>query len=148
MCNGCSCHLGWKFIATNKNLMPRVFYGLSGKSISVQTVSTDLKPPKTEAMIEGDGLNLIPIETANVESATLSDNDEGNVDAQPPHFVDNVDYNSDNEFVDINDIEIGEASEGFASGTDDMVVQGDGPDRDDGSSDSSNINTNNDNVLN
>lgn len=147
MCNGCSCHLGWKFIATNKNLMPRVFYGLSGKSIGVQTISTDLKPPKTETMTVPDGLNLIPIETATVEFATHSDNVDGNVDAQPLHLVDNVDFNSDNEFVDINDIEIEEASEGFESGTDDVVVQGDGSGRDNGSSDSNNINTNNDNGL-
>jgi cereblon len=35
---GCNCHLGWKFIAMKKNLMPRSFYGLSGKSITVENM--------------------------------------------------------------------------------------------------------------
>lgn len=30
-------HVGWKFIAINHNLKPRSFYGLSGKSIEVET---------------------------------------------------------------------------------------------------------------
>lgn len=30
-------HVGWKFIAINHHLKPRSFYGLSGKSIEVES---------------------------------------------------------------------------------------------------------------
>lgn len=36
--SGCHVHLGWKFMATKKNLNPRKFYGLSGKSLTVKSL--------------------------------------------------------------------------------------------------------------
>ncbi|XP_055534051.1 protein cereblon-like [Wyeomyia smithii] len=35
ICNVCSIHIGWKFVATKRSLKPRKFYGLCSKSIQV-----------------------------------------------------------------------------------------------------------------
>ncbi|CAO1432184.1 unnamed protein product [Diamesa tonsa] len=35
LCSKCSTHVGWKFIAVSKNLKPRTFFGLSGKSLTI-----------------------------------------------------------------------------------------------------------------
>lgn len=35
-CSHCGNHLGWKYFAEKPNLMPKYFYGLSGKSIKVE----------------------------------------------------------------------------------------------------------------
>uniref|UniRef100_A0A336K518 CSON000081 protein n=1 Tax=Culicoides sonorensis TaxID=179676 RepID=A0A336K518_CULSO len=43
LCNGCHVHLGWKFLATKKNLKPRKFYGLSGKSLTVESLTNHVK---------------------------------------------------------------------------------------------------------
>lgn len=40
VCNKCSSHIGWKFIAVTKNLKPKTFFGLSCKSL---VVSPDVK---------------------------------------------------------------------------------------------------------
>lgn len=37
-CTHCHNHLGWKFAAVKSNLKPRIFYGLAGKSIQVETL--------------------------------------------------------------------------------------------------------------
>ncbi|XP_058119897.1 protein cereblon isoform X2 [Anopheles coustani] len=36
VCVNCRQHLGWKFVATKKNFLPKSFYGLSGTSITVK----------------------------------------------------------------------------------------------------------------
>lgn len=36
LCNNCQVHIGWKFIALKKNLAPRSFFGLSGKSLVIE----------------------------------------------------------------------------------------------------------------
>lgn len=41
LCSKCSTHVGWKFIAVSKNLKPRMFFGLSGKSL---TIDANTKP--------------------------------------------------------------------------------------------------------
>lgn len=35
VCNKCSSHIGWKFLAVNRNLRPRTFFGLSCKYMMV-----------------------------------------------------------------------------------------------------------------
>lgn len=35
VCNSCSTHIGWKFLALTKNLKPKAFFGLSCKSLIV-----------------------------------------------------------------------------------------------------------------
>lgn len=35
VCDKCSLHIGWKFLALNKNLKPKSFFGLSCKSLVV-----------------------------------------------------------------------------------------------------------------
>uniref|UniRef100_A0A1Q3FA94 Protein cereblon n=1 Tax=Culex tarsalis TaxID=7177 RepID=A0A1Q3FA94_CULTA len=39
LCSNCRNHLGWKFVATKKNYLPKSFYGLSGNSIQVKSVN-------------------------------------------------------------------------------------------------------------
>lgn len=39
LCANCRNHLGWKFVATKKNYLPKSFYGLSGNSIQVKSVN-------------------------------------------------------------------------------------------------------------
>ncbi|XP_063702361.1 protein cereblon [Culicoides brevitarsis] len=59
LCNGCHVHLGWKFMSTKKNLKPRKFYGLSGKSLTVESLKCsivdedeDVSQPETEDAAE------------------------------------------------------------------------------------------------
>lgn len=39
LCSKCSTHVGWKFIAVSKNLKPRMFFGLSGKSLTIDATT-------------------------------------------------------------------------------------------------------------
>lgn len=39
LCANCRQHLGWKFVATKNNYLPKSFYGLSGNNIQVKAVS-------------------------------------------------------------------------------------------------------------
>ncbi|EAT43509.1 AAEL005067-PA [Aedes aegypti] len=39
LCSNCRQHLGWKFVATKNNYLPKSFYGLSGNSIKVKSVT-------------------------------------------------------------------------------------------------------------
>lgn len=38
VCNKCTTHIGWKFVAVTKNLKPKSFFGLSCKSLIVASV--------------------------------------------------------------------------------------------------------------
>ncbi|XP_055587848.1 protein cereblon-like [Uranotaenia lowii] len=38
LCTNCRQHLGWKFVATKKNYLPKSFYGLTGSNIKVKSV--------------------------------------------------------------------------------------------------------------
>lgn len=52
LCSKCSTHVGWKFIAVSKNLKPRTFFGLSGKSLTIdptaKTSTEDASDPVDE----------------------------------------------------------------------------------------------------
>lgn len=45
-------HIGWKFIAVNKNLKPKNFFGLSGKSITVET--NEMKDTDDQTSLNSD----------------------------------------------------------------------------------------------
>ncbi|XP_058064285.1 protein cereblon [Anopheles bellator] len=47
VCANCRQHLGWKFVATKKNFLPKSFYGLSGTNITVKSHG-DLKNSRPE----------------------------------------------------------------------------------------------------
>uniref|UniRef100_A0A182MDL1 Protein cereblon n=1 Tax=Anopheles culicifacies TaxID=139723 RepID=A0A182MDL1_9DIPT len=47
VCANCRQHLGWKFVAEKKNVLPKSFYGLSGTNITVKSHG-DLKKPEDE----------------------------------------------------------------------------------------------------
>lgn len=51
---GCHVHLGWKFISTKKNLVPRTFYGLSGKSLTVENQANHVEDDATETEDAGE----------------------------------------------------------------------------------------------
>lgn len=40
LCKSCSCHVGWRFTSTKKNLVPHTFYGLSRKSLTLSNKSS------------------------------------------------------------------------------------------------------------
>jgi len=44
--------LGWKFVATKPNLVPRNFYGLSGKSFTVEADSSKKQKIEAEESID------------------------------------------------------------------------------------------------
>uniref|UniRef100_A0A182PJ24 Protein cereblon n=1 Tax=Anopheles epiroticus TaxID=199890 RepID=A0A182PJ24_9DIPT len=45
VCANCRQHLGWKFVAEKRNVLPKSFYGLSGTNITVKSHG-DLKKPE------------------------------------------------------------------------------------------------------
>lgn len=53
LCANCRQHLGWKFVATKNNYLPKSFYGLSGNSIQVKSVG-ESNAPRTGANDDDD----------------------------------------------------------------------------------------------
>lgn len=75
ICSKCSAHIGWKFIAVNKNLKPRTFFGLSGKSITVNA-NKRAQNDSDELLVDSDDG-----EDDDEEYAAMDDNSEMEAEA-------------------------------------------------------------------
>ncbi|XP_062557219.1 protein cereblon-like [Armigeres subalbatus] len=54
LCANCRQHLGWKFVATRNNYLPKSFYGLSGNNIKVKSVNESSASRSNDNDIETD----------------------------------------------------------------------------------------------
>lgn len=47
-CSSCDHHMGWKFVANNRNLTPQHFYGISRRNVKPAIDRTDKSDPSSE----------------------------------------------------------------------------------------------------
>ncbi|KFB42716.1 AGAP005299-PA-like protein [Anopheles sinensis] len=76
VCINCRQHLGWKFVATKKNFLPKSFYGLSGTSITVKLHGDPANSPQNEPPAEGGGTSYEQIQVILPHPRYLDDDDD------------------------------------------------------------------------
>lgn len=133
LCSNCRQHLGWKFVATKKNYLPKSFYGLSGTNIQIKSATPSPEDTGLDDTVEATDDEDNEFEDDDVDPTSRQQNrmddrnSEGSVgdsdvfsfrlSSREPTPTDDDRISEDNFVLEVNDVsgQAGNAADGDQS---------------------------------